>query len=287
MNTGAPLVYFCSFRLIVHPMKWKTCSTKFALRVALILTQLRGRLELSERTGQRSRVWGMRWAAPQGYATFVDMARRRVLSLAAQEDEMKIFTAPGEGAPPPRLGHSPQGHRRPLGRFAHGGGVGTSPGMMIPPHTHTREDECNFVLRGELTYDVGGEIVVAPARLIRPQAAQCAPRPVQDRHRARLGWWRYSRRVASRPTSTSARRSPPSSPRGRSATTSTSGRGGAGGALGVVWHDERIPGGQSPLRYRAVTIIRSPWEGPFLGNSATSGISATYLQLLLGDLELH
>ena len=35
--------------------------------------------------------------------------------------------------------------------------------MMIPPHTHTREDECNFVLRGELTCDVGGEIVVAPA----------------------------------------------------------------------------------------------------------------------------
>ena len=34
---------------------------------------------------------------------------------------------------------------------------------MIPPHTHTREDECNFVLEGELTCDVGGEIVVAPA----------------------------------------------------------------------------------------------------------------------------
>jgi quercetin dioxygenase-like cupin family protein len=37
------------------------------------------------------------------------------------------------------------------------------PGEMIPPHTHTREDECNFVLEGELTFDVGGEIVVAPA----------------------------------------------------------------------------------------------------------------------------
>ena len=34
---------------------------------------------------------------------------------------------------------------------------------MIPPHTHTREDECNFVLEGELTCDVGGEIVVASA----------------------------------------------------------------------------------------------------------------------------
>jgi quercetin dioxygenase-like cupin family protein len=40
---------------------------------------------------------------------------------------------------------------------------GLPPGQMIPPHTHTREDECNFVLEGELTCDVGGEIVVAPA----------------------------------------------------------------------------------------------------------------------------
>jgi uncharacterized cupin superfamily protein len=34
---------------------------------------------------------------------------------------------------------------------------------MIPPHTHTREDECAFVLEGELTFDVGGQIVAAPA----------------------------------------------------------------------------------------------------------------------------
>ncbi len=37
------------------------------------------------------------------------------------------------------------------------------PGDMIPPHTHIREDECAFVLEGELTFDVGGEIVVAQA----------------------------------------------------------------------------------------------------------------------------
>ena len=41
--------------------------------------------------------------------------------------------------------------------------AGLPPGEMIPPHTHTREDECNFVLEGELSLDVGGEIVVAPA----------------------------------------------------------------------------------------------------------------------------
>ena len=37
------------------------------------------------------------------------------------------------------------------------------PGDMIPPHTHTREDECAFVVEGELTFDVGGQIVVAPS----------------------------------------------------------------------------------------------------------------------------
>lgn len=37
------------------------------------------------------------------------------------------------------------------------------PGEMIPPHTHTREDECNFLIEGELTFYIGGETVVASA----------------------------------------------------------------------------------------------------------------------------
>ena len=36
-------------------------------------------------------------------------------------------------------------------------------GVMIPPHTHAREDECDFVLEGELMCEVGGEVVVASA----------------------------------------------------------------------------------------------------------------------------
>ena len=32
---------------------------------------------------------------------------------------------------------------------------------MIPPHTHAREDECSYVLQGELTCYVGGEVVLA------------------------------------------------------------------------------------------------------------------------------
>jgi quercetin dioxygenase-like cupin family protein len=38
-----------------------------------------------------------------------------------------------------------------------------APGQLIPPHTHTREDECSFVLSGELTFEVGGQIVTATA----------------------------------------------------------------------------------------------------------------------------
>ena len=83
--------------------------------------------------------------------------------VASQENENKIFTAPGEGVHLPVLAIV---HKVTADRS--GGSLtveewGLPPGMMIPPHTHTREDECNFVLRGELTCDVGGELVVAPA----------------------------------------------------------------------------------------------------------------------------
>ena len=45
-----------------------------------------------------------------------------------------------------------------------------APGEMIPPHTHAREDECSYVLQGELTCYVGGELVLAPQRsyIVKP-----------------------------------------------------------------------------------------------------------------------
>ena len=75
----------------------------------------------------------------------------------------KIFTGPDEGARLPVLDIV---HKITADRS--GGSLtveewGLPPGMMIPPHTHSREDECNFVLKGELSCDVGGEIVVAKA----------------------------------------------------------------------------------------------------------------------------
>jgi len=37
------------------------------------------------------------------------------------------------------------------------------PGMGVPPHVHTREDEVFFVLEGEVEFLAGGETVVAKA----------------------------------------------------------------------------------------------------------------------------
>jgi quercetin dioxygenase-like cupin family protein len=81
--------------------------------------------------------------------------------VATKED--KTFVAPDEGAHLPVLDIV---HKITAG--SSGGSLtieewGLPPGMMIPPHTHAREDECDFVLEGELTCDVGGEVVVAPA----------------------------------------------------------------------------------------------------------------------------
>lgn len=79
------------------------------------------------------------------------------------EEYGRILIGPDEGAHLPVLGIT---HKVTAESF---GGALTSieasipPGDMVPPHTHTREDEVAFVLRGELTFDVGGEVVVARA----------------------------------------------------------------------------------------------------------------------------
>ncbi len=79
------------------------------------------------------------------------------------EAENKILIGPGEGAHLPVLDMT---HKITAG--ASGGSLtieewGLPSGQMIPPHTHAREDEYDFVLEGELTSFVGGEVVVAPA----------------------------------------------------------------------------------------------------------------------------
>ena len=82
-----------------------------------------------------------------------------------------ILIAPEEGAHLPVLHIT---HKVTAG--ASGGSLvidewGLPPGAMIPPHTHTREDECSYVLEGELTCYVGGEVVLAPrgSYVIKPR----------------------------------------------------------------------------------------------------------------------
>ena len=118
----------------------------------------------------------------------------------------KIFIAPGEGARLPILDIT---HKVTAESF--GGAftiieVGLPPGAMIPPHTHTREDECAFVLEGELTFDVGGEIVLAPAGsfVLKPRGSTT---PSATRARSLIGTWKYIPREGSRTTTTSMSRS--------------------------------------------------------------------------------
>ena len=79
----------------------------------------------------------------------------------AANEKKKYLIGPDEGAHLPVLDVT---HKVTAKNF---GGALTiiearlAPERMIPPHIHTREDECNFVLEGELAVDVGGEIVVA------------------------------------------------------------------------------------------------------------------------------
>ena len=68
--------------------------------------------------------------------------------VAAKGNKKKIFIGPDEGTYLPVLDIV---HKVTAEDF--GGSLtieewGLPPGQMIPPHTHSREDECNFVLEG-------------------------------------------------------------------------------------------------------------------------------------------
>jgi quercetin dioxygenase-like cupin family protein len=82
--------------------------------------------------------------------------------MAAKENK-KILIASDEGAHLPVLRIIHKVTAESFGGTLSSIEASIPPGDMIPPHTHTREDECAFVLAGELTFDVGGEIVVAQA----------------------------------------------------------------------------------------------------------------------------
>jgi quercetin dioxygenase-like cupin family protein len=157
--------------------------------------------------------------------------------VEAKGNKKKIFIGPDEGTYLPVLDIV---HKVTAESF--GGSLtieewGLPPGQMIPPHTHSREDECNFVLEGELTCDVGGEIVVAPvgSYVLKPRKvphALCNTGTEPVRVLEILapggleGYFDEYEEIVSRAMDEDQRR------RARAE---------LGERYGVTWHDERIP----------------------------------------------
>jgi mannose-6-phosphate isomerase-like protein (cupin superfamily) len=156
--------------------------------------------------------------------------------VAARENKKNLI-APAEGAYLPILDITHKVTAQSFGGAFTIIEAGLSPGEMIPPHTHTREDECNFVLEGELTLDVGGEIVVAKADsfVIKPRGvyhALCntATVPVRFLEFHTPGEFEnyydeYEQIVESAMDEDERQKA----------------RSELGERYGVVWHDERIP----------------------------------------------
>ncbi len=122
---------------------------------------------------------------------------------------------------------------------------GLPPGGLIPPHTHTREDECNLVLEGELTCDVGGEILVAPkgSYVLKPRNVPHAlcntgTEPVRVVEILTPGgfeaYFDEYERIASKLVSGEIDEEEHRSARAE-----------LGERYGVTWHDERIPEARS------------------------------------------
>jgi quercetin dioxygenase-like cupin family protein len=89
--------------------------------------------------------------------------------------ESSLVVGPEDGTAVPALGmvHKIDGMRLGGNLLVMEGVI--PPGTLIHPHTHTREDECSFVLDGELQYLVGDEVcTVGPGSYV--------PKPRGVRH---------------------------------------------------------------------------------------------------------
>jgi quercetin dioxygenase-like cupin family protein len=115
---------------------------------------------------------------------------------------------------------------------------GLPPGQMIPPHTHAREDECSFVLEGEMICYVGGEVVLARqgSYVIKPRgvphafynsgAGTVRVMEILTPGGSFEGYFDGYEDIASRELSDEEHR------RARTE---------LGSRYGITWHDERIP----------------------------------------------
>jgi len=115
---------------------------------------------------------------------------------------------------------------------------GLPPGEMIPPHTHSREDECSFVLEGEMMCYVGGEVLSAPqgSYVIKPRGVSHAfynsgagtvkVMEILTPGGAFEGYFDEYEEIVSRQMSDEEH---------------TRARAELGERYGITWHDERIP----------------------------------------------
>ena len=77
------------------------------------------------------------------------------------EADTPIVVRPGEGA---LVRGMNMVHKVDAGRLEGGllimeGEI--APGGLIPPHTHSREDECSYVVTGEVMFQVGDDVLTA------------------------------------------------------------------------------------------------------------------------------
>jgi quercetin dioxygenase-like cupin family protein len=156
--------------------------------------------------------------------------------MSAEENEMLI--GPHEGAYLPLLDIM---HK--VTADASGGSLtieewGLPPGEMIHPHTHAREDECSFVLDGEMMCYVGGEVVLAKkgSYVIKPRgvphafynsgAGTVKVMEILTPGSAFEGYFDEYEEIVSRQMSDEEHRRA---------------RADLGKRYGITWHDERIP----------------------------------------------
>ena len=89
----------------------------------------------------------------------------------SHEADNPVVVRPGEGA---QVRGINMVHKVDAGRLEGGllimeGEI--APGGLIPPHTHSREDECSYILDGEMMVQVGEDVITAASGsyIIKPR----------------------------------------------------------------------------------------------------------------------
>jgi len=200
----------------------------------LVLEEVeKARLESKARKARRKRE-----APPSGSANLGTLTNNLPGGSDVSLAENEILIGPEEGAYLPELDIV---HKVTAG--ASGGSLkieewGLPPAQMIPPHTHAREDECSFVLEGDLTCYVGGEVVIASrgSYVIKPRgvahvfynagAGTVRVMEILTPGEAFEGYFDEYEEIASRNMSDEEHRRA---------------RANLGARYGITWHDERVP----------------------------------------------